>query len=151
MEFLKNELKCIEKYNQDGQLSIRRGKNSKRSRHRFRKLNDLKFAFSEFYLMLIFLKDYQTLNYTGFWKILKKHDRLFQTTRGNEWRYRNLFFSFILRIYLGLSKSSDGGTFFSYRKFEKLFFFHQQIERHSLYLSMLIDHYSTNVMIIKFR
>jgi SPX domain protein involved in polyphosphate accumulation len=63
-------------------------------RHRFRKINDLKLAFSEFYLMLIFLKNYQTLNYTGFCKILKKHDKLFETTRGNEWRYE--YFSFFL-------------------------------------------------------
>jgi SPX domain protein involved in polyphosphate accumulation len=55
-------------------------------RHRFRKLNDIKLAFSEFYLMLILLKNYQTLNYTGFRKILKKHDKLFETIRGNEWR-----------------------------------------------------------------
>jgi SPX domain protein involved in polyphosphate accumulation len=55
-------------------------------RHRFRKLNDIKLAFSEFYLMLILLKNYQTLNYTGCRKILKKHDKLFETIRGNEWR-----------------------------------------------------------------
>jgi hypothetical protein len=54
-------------------------------------------------------------------------------------------------MYLGQSKSSERGTFFSYRKFEKNFFLYQQIERHSLYLSMLFDHYSTNAMIIKFR
>ena len=46
----------------------------------------LKTAFSEFYLMLILLQKYQLLNYTGFRKILKKHDKLFQTTRGSEWR-----------------------------------------------------------------
>ena len=46
----------------------------------------LKTAFGEFYLMLILLQKYQLLNYTGFRKILKKHDKLFQTTRGIEWR-----------------------------------------------------------------
>lgn len=56
-------------------------------RHQFQKLNDLKLAFSEFYLMLIFLKNYQTLNYTAFLKIFQKHDQLFETTRGNQWRY----------------------------------------------------------------
>jgi hypothetical protein len=60
-------------------------------RHQFRKLNDIKLAFSEFYLMIILLKNYQTLNYTGFRKILKKHDKLFETTRGNEWRYDYFF------------------------------------------------------------
>ncbi len=71
-------------------FKLKRSKGIKR--HRFRKLNDLKLAFSEFYLMLIFLKNYQTLNYTGFCKILKKHDKLFETTRGNEWRYENFLF-----------------------------------------------------------
>ncbi|KAJ8299891.1 hypothetical protein KUTeg_021410 [Tegillarca granosa] len=40
-----------------------------------RKLHDLKLAFSEFYLSLILLQNYQTLNFTGFRKILKKHDK----------------------------------------------------------------------------
>ncbi len=55
-------------------------------RVQFRKTNDLKLAFSEFYLMLVLLQNYQTLNFTGFRKILKKHDKLFQTTRGEDWR-----------------------------------------------------------------
>lgn len=42
-----------------------------------RKLQDLKLAFSEFYLSLILLQNYQTLNNTGFRKILKKHDKVF--------------------------------------------------------------------------
>ncbi|CAF3922687.1 unnamed protein product [Adineta steineri] len=46
----------------------------------------LKLAFSEYYLMLILLQKYQLLNFTGFIKILKKHDKLFHTTRGDEWR-----------------------------------------------------------------
>lgn len=41
-----------------------------------RKLNDLKLAFSEFYLSLILLQNYQNLNHTGFRKILKKHDKV---------------------------------------------------------------------------
>lgn len=55
-------------------------------RVQYRKRNDLKLAFSEFYLMLVLLQNYQTLNFTGFRKILKKHDKLFQTNRGEEWR-----------------------------------------------------------------
>jgi len=39
-----------------------------------RKLRELKLAFSEFYLSLIL--NYQTLNHTGFRKILKKHDKV---------------------------------------------------------------------------
>lgn len=51
-----------------------------------RKKNDLKLAFSEFYLMLVLLQNYQRLNFTGFRKILKKHDKLFETKRGEQWR-----------------------------------------------------------------
>jgi hypothetical protein len=49
-------------------------------------IHSVKVAFSEFYLMLVLLQKYQLLNFTGFRKILKKHDKLFQTTRGDEWR-----------------------------------------------------------------
>lgn len=41
-----------------------------------RKVQELKLAFSEFYLSLILLQNYQNLNYTGFKKILKKHDKV---------------------------------------------------------------------------
>ncbi|XP_013403648.1 xenotropic and polytropic retrovirus receptor 1 [Lingula anatina] len=41
-----------------------------------RKIHDLKLAYSEFYLSLILLQNYQTLNFTGFRKILKKHDKV---------------------------------------------------------------------------
>ncbi|XP_064649063.1 solute carrier family 53 member 1-like isoform X2 [Lineus longissimus] len=51
-----------------------------------RKMHDLKLAFSEFYLSLILLQNYQTLNFTGFRKILKKHDKLFETDKGLVWR-----------------------------------------------------------------
>ena len=65
---------------------IEKTRAKKSERNHYRKCNDLKLAFSEFYLMLVLLQNYQTLNYTGFRKILKKHDKLFQTTRGEEWR-----------------------------------------------------------------
>lgn len=42
-----------------------------------RKVQELKLAFSEFYLSLILLQNYQNLNFTGFRKILKKHDKVF--------------------------------------------------------------------------
>lgn len=41
-----------------------------------RKLQDLKLAFAEFYLSLVLLQNYQSLNFTGFRKILKKHDKV---------------------------------------------------------------------------
>lgn len=45
-----------------------------------KKVQELKLAFSEFYLSLILLQNYQTLNYTGFRKILKKHDKVSNVT-----------------------------------------------------------------------
>ncbi|XP_014233609.1 xenotropic and polytropic retrovirus receptor 1 homolog isoform X1 [Trichogramma pretiosum] len=51
-----------------------------------RKLRELKLAFSEFYLSLILLQNYQNLNYTGFRKILKKHDKLLNAENGSAWR-----------------------------------------------------------------
>lgn len=42
----------------------------------FRKVYDLKLALSEFYLSLVLLQNYQNLNFTGFKKILKKHDKV---------------------------------------------------------------------------
>lgn len=51
-----------------------------------RKIQELKLAFSEFYLSLILLQNYQNLNYTGFRKILKKHDKLLRVDDGAKWR-----------------------------------------------------------------
>lgn len=53
-------------------------------------LHDVKLAFSEFYLSLILLQNYQTLNFTGFRKILKKHDKLTHSDRGAHWRQANV-------------------------------------------------------------
>ncbi|KAL9988635.1 hypothetical protein ACROYT_G003101 [Oculina patagonica] len=49
-------------------------------------VNQLKFAFGEFYLSLILLQNYQQLNFTGFRKILKKHDKVFETPNGAQYR-----------------------------------------------------------------
>ncbi|XP_025777080.1 xenotropic and polytropic retrovirus receptor 1 [Puma concolor] len=57
---------------------------SERVQHR--NIKDLKLAFSEFYLSLILLQNYQNLNFTGFRKILKKHDKILETSRGADWR-----------------------------------------------------------------
>ncbi|KAK3566201.1 hypothetical protein QTP86_028910, partial [Hemibagrus guttatus] len=38
------------------------------------------------YLSLILLQNYQNLNFTGFRKILKKHDKILETQRGADWR-----------------------------------------------------------------
>ncbi|XP_030629080.1 LOW QUALITY PROTEIN: xenotropic and polytropic retrovirus receptor 1 homolog [Chanos chanos] len=59
---------------------------SQQERCKHRNIKDLKLAFSEFYLSLILLQNYQNLNFTGFRKILKKHDKIFETVRGADWR-----------------------------------------------------------------
>ncbi|MCJ8734598.1 hypothetical protein PDJAM_G00237200 [Pangasius djambal] len=59
---------------------------SHEERNKHRNIKDLKLAFSEFYLSLILLQNYQNLNFTGFRKILKKHDKILETQRGADWR-----------------------------------------------------------------
>ncbi|XP_076829805.1 xenotropic and polytropic retrovirus receptor 1 homolog isoform X2 [Brachyhypopomus gauderio] len=59
---------------------------SQQERCKHRNIKDLQLAFSEFYLSLILLQNYQNLNFTGFRKILKKHDKIFETSRGADWR-----------------------------------------------------------------
>uniref|UniRef100_A0A673JIN4 Xenotropic and polytropic retrovirus receptor 1 homolog n=1 Tax=Sinocyclocheilus rhinocerous TaxID=307959 RepID=A0A673JIN4_9TELE len=59
---------------------------SQQERCKHRNIKDLQLAFSEFYLSLILLQNYQNLNFTGFRKILKKHDKMFETERGADWR-----------------------------------------------------------------
>ncbi len=51
-----------------------------------RKMKDLKLAFSEYYLSLVILQTYQNLNFTGFRKILKKHDKMLNNDGGAKWR-----------------------------------------------------------------
>ncbi|XP_041791897.1 xenotropic and polytropic retrovirus receptor 1a isoform X2 [Chelmon rostratus] len=59
---------------------------SQEERCKHHNIKDLKLAFSEFYLSLILLQNYQNLNFTGFRKILKKHDKILDTSRGADWR-----------------------------------------------------------------
>ncbi|CAL8072122.1 unnamed protein product [Calicophoron daubneyi] len=62
----------------------------KKEKKTYRKIHDLKLAFSEFYLSLVLLQNYQTLNFTGFRKILKKHDKLFRRNNGLAWHHHNV-------------------------------------------------------------
>ncbi|KAJ8922421.1 hypothetical protein NQ315_004367 [Exocentrus adspersus] len=55
-----------------------------------RKMQEIKLAFSEFYLSLILLQNYQNLNFTGFRKILKKHDKLLDVDYGARWRIEHV-------------------------------------------------------------
>ncbi|KAL7669793.1 hypothetical protein ACOME3_004740 [Neoechinorhynchus agilis] len=50
----------------------------------------LKLGMSELYFMLVLIKEYRELNYTGFRKILKKHDKVFGTQRGMIWFHENV-------------------------------------------------------------
>ncbi|KAG5847954.1 hypothetical protein ANANG_G00131760 [Anguilla anguilla] len=59
---------------------------SHQERVKHRNIKDLQLAYSEFYLSLILLQNYQNLNFTGFRKILKKHDKILETGRGVDWR-----------------------------------------------------------------
>merc|ERR1719239_1428225 len=54
------------------ELEGNEGEHEKKKKLQRRKVMDLKLAFSEFYLSLILLQNYQNLNFTGFRKILKK-------------------------------------------------------------------------------
>lgn len=56
----------------------------------YKKVHDLKLAFSEFYLSLILLQNYQNLNFQGFRKIMKKHDKLFKVNLGTDYRLKNV-------------------------------------------------------------
>lgn len=66
--------------------SLAEGKQRQKTKHKpmdddkpvmtSRKFHEFKTAFSEFYLSLILLQNYQSLNHTGFRKILKKHDKV---------------------------------------------------------------------------
>ncbi|XP_033105651.1 xenotropic and polytropic retrovirus receptor 1 homolog [Anneissia japonica] len=55
-----------------------------------RTATDLKLAVTEFYLNLILLQNYQNLNFTGFRKILKKHDKMFGTEKGLNFRTKEV-------------------------------------------------------------
>ncbi len=57
----------------------------------------------------------------------------------------------LTKNYLGVPKSSGGGTLFSYKTVEEIFFFYRMIEKTKLYLSVLFDPYSTGIIIVKFR
>lgn len=81
---LQSELKIALELQQGGGKN--KGKANVKPHLPTRKLRELKLAFSEFYLSLILLQNYQNLNYTGFRKILKKHDKLLSVDSGSKWR-----------------------------------------------------------------
>lgn len=56
------------------------------AREHAKSAQQLRLAFSEFYLSLVLLQNFQQLNATGFRKILKKHDKIIMNERGLDWR-----------------------------------------------------------------
>lgn len=84
---LRAELKEALEDGYDNKKTLSRSKNLLRKKTiPARKVQELKLAFSEYYLGLILLQNYQTLNFTGFRKILKKHDKLLSVDLGAKWR-----------------------------------------------------------------
>lgn len=75
----------LKEANENAQKIIKKN-SSQKAQIPQRKVQELKLAFSEFYLSLILLQNYQNLNYTGFRKILKKHDKLLRVDHGAKWR-----------------------------------------------------------------
>ncbi|VDM69696.1 unnamed protein product, partial [Strongylus vulgaris] len=67
-------------------LRRRFGARDKLHKETIKTSQQLKLAFSEFYLSLVLVQNYQQLNGTGFRKILKKHDKLTGNERGLDWR-----------------------------------------------------------------
>lgn len=57
---------------------------------RTKKARQLGFACSEFYLSLIMLQNFQSLNYTGFIKICQKYDKRIKSTNGAAWFKRKV-------------------------------------------------------------
>lgn len=55
-----------------------------------KKLEEMKFALGEFYFSLVLIQNFQQLNFTAFRKILKKHDKMFKTTTGVEYRVKKV-------------------------------------------------------------
>jgi SPX domain protein involved in polyphosphate accumulation len=95
-EELRTELNYFKKpliINESEQTIIRqrrRRKHKKLLRSNYHRIDDLKLAFSELYLLLVLLQNYQTLNHMGFKKILTKHDKLFHENNGIEWLKTNV-------------------------------------------------------------
>ncbi|KAK9687082.1 SPX domain [Popillia japonica] len=87
---LYTELKTSLSANKPKQKSKHKPLNMEKPFMTSRKIHEFKTAFSEFYLSLILLQNYQSLNHTGFRKILKKHDKLLNLNVGGKWHVENV-------------------------------------------------------------
>jgi SPX domain protein involved in polyphosphate accumulation len=94
-EKLRTELNYFKKpliinESEESLIRQRRPRDEKILRSNYHRIDDLKLAFSELYLLLVLLQNYQTLNHMGFKKILTKHDKLFHEIHGIEWLKTNV-------------------------------------------------------------
>lgn len=87
---LQIELKSSMEAAASGKTKASKAAQAARAALPYRKTQELKLAFSEFYLSLILLQNYQNLNHTGFRKILKKHDKLLRLSDGAKWHKENV-------------------------------------------------------------
>ncbi|XP_030568571.1 xenotropic and polytropic retrovirus receptor 1 isoform X2 [Drosophila novamexicana] len=67
--------------------------NSSSSNRKLMTQRQLRNAYSEFYLTLVLLQNFQSLNETGFRKICKKYDKHLRSTRGADWMERNVIYA----------------------------------------------------------
>lgn len=103
---LKSELYEAQDGNFDSRKNFSKRHNLLRKRTlTAKKMQELKLAFSEFYLSLILLQNYQNLNFTGFRKILKKHDKVNMTQR-----YYLLYFKTISSCFRRIVAQNGGKT-----------------------------------------
>ncbi|XP_055711074.1 xenotropic and polytropic retrovirus receptor 1 homolog [Phlebotomus papatasi] len=86
---LSTELKRCQEESQKGKSKHKSSMN-KYTDIPYRKAQELRLAFSEFYLSVILLQNFCELNHTGFRKILKKHDKLLATDHGAKWRQEHV-------------------------------------------------------------
>ncbi|EDV95377.1 xenotropic and polytropic retrovirus receptor 1 [Drosophila grimshawi] len=71
-------------------FSMQSGNASRPGNGKLMTQRQLRHAYSEFYLTLVLLQNFQSLNETGFRKICKKYDKYLHSTRGAVWMERNV-------------------------------------------------------------
>jgi len=83
---------------------------------------------------------------------IRKFDSFYEEMDYELWKMCSTAYfpaSFNVKLYLGHTKSSEPYFLISFLLLEKIFFSYKQIERLLLYLSMLFDKYSIDIMIMK--
>jgi hypothetical protein len=87
------------------------------------------------------------------WAKIHARYQVFQTFLFSLYIFLSNFFltATIFKIYLGHTKSLYGAISVSYIMLKEIFFLYRLIVKTKLYISTLFDHYSSNIIIIKFR